>query len=205
MSFEKNCVYQGVKSLEKEMPTHARILAWEIPWTEEHGGLQSMGLQRVGRDLVTKQTNKSPIPISLTQLLQYWEIPHVYTLFYTVTLMTPWTAGHQAPLSMDFSRQEYWSGLPLPSRGDLPDPGIEHRSPTLQADSLPTEPPWRCLLSWVPHNFVDFFSEFTLYLHFPPVLPHMFKKYSIALMVPMLFHGEDVSQSTLPFPWLLGS
>ena len=53
------------------MATHPSILTWEIPWTEEHGGLQSMGLQRVGHDLVTKQTNKSPIPISLTQLLQY--------------------------------------------------------------------------------------------------------------------------------------
>ena len=44
-------------------------------------------------------------------------------------------------LSMEFSRQEYWSGLPFPSPGDLPDPGIEPRSPTLQADSLPSEPP----------------------------------------------------------------
>ena len=49
---------------------------------------------------------------------------------------TPWTVAHQAPLSMGFSRQEYWSGLPFPSRGDLPDPGIEPGSPALQADSL---------------------------------------------------------------------
>ena len=48
---------------------------------------------------------------------------------------------HQAPLSMGSSRQEYWSGLPFPSPGDLPDPGIEPRSPVLQADSLPFEPP----------------------------------------------------------------
>ena len=54
---------------------------------------------------------------------------------------TPWTAAHQAPLSMGFSRQEYWSGLPFPSPGDIPDPGIEPRSPTLQADALPSEPP----------------------------------------------------------------
>ena len=47
----------------------------------------------------------------------------------------------QAPLSMVFSRQEYWSGLPFPSPGDLPDPGIEHRSPALQADALTSEPP----------------------------------------------------------------
>ena len=53
---------------------------------------------------------------------------------------TPWTVAHQAPLFMGFSRQEYWSGLPFPSPGDLPDPGIEPRSPALQADALPSEP-----------------------------------------------------------------
>ena len=53
----------------------------------------------------------------------------------------PWTVAHQAPPSMEFSRQEYWSALPFPSPGDLPVPGIEPRSPALQADALPTEPP----------------------------------------------------------------
>ena len=48
--------------------------------------------------------------------------------------------ARQAPLSMEFSRQEYWSGKPFPSPGDLPDPGIEPASPALQADSLPPEP-----------------------------------------------------------------
>ena len=52
-----------------------------------------------------------------------------------------WTATRQAPLSMGFSRQEYWSGLPCPSPGNLPNPGIELRSPTLPVDSLPSEPP----------------------------------------------------------------
>ena len=55
--------------------------------------------------------------------------------------VTPWTVAYQAPPSMEISRQEYWSGLPFPSPGDLPDPGIEPRSPTLQADALPSEPP----------------------------------------------------------------
>ena len=54
---------------------------------------------------------------------------------------TPWTVAHQAPPSMGFSRQEYWSGLPFPSLGYLPDPGIEPRSPALQADALTSEPP----------------------------------------------------------------
>ena len=55
------------------------------------------------------------------------------------TLASPWTVARQAPLSAGFSRQEYRSGLPFPSPGDLPDQGIEPRSPTLQADDLPTE------------------------------------------------------------------
>ena len=85
--------------------------------------------------------------------------------------MTPWTVAHQAPQSMEFSRQEHWSGLPCPSPGDLPNPGIEPGSPALQADSSPSEPPgkpiffWRsttnvtaikpldCFLSCTPTNF----------------------------------------------------
>ena len=55
------------------------------------------------------------------------------------TLVTPWTVAQQAPLSIGFSRQEYWSGLPFPPLGHLPDPGIKPRSPALQAGSLPTE------------------------------------------------------------------
>ena len=55
--------------------------------------------------------------------------------------VTPWTVAHQAPLSMKYSRQEYWSGLPFPSPGDLPNPGIEPGSPTLRADALLSEPP----------------------------------------------------------------
>ena len=53
----------------------------------------------------------------------------------------PLTVAQQAPLSMGFSRQEYWSGLPFPSPGDLSDPGIEPQSPTLQTDALTSEPP----------------------------------------------------------------
>ena len=54
---------------------------------------------------------------------------------------TPWTVAYQAPPSMEFPRQEYWSGLPFPSPGDLPDPGIEPGSPALLADALPSESP----------------------------------------------------------------
>ena len=58
--------------------------------------------------------------------------------------VTPWTVAYQAPLSMEFSRQEYWSGLPFPPPGNLPNPGNEPTSPAspaMQVDSLPAEPP----------------------------------------------------------------
>ena len=55
--------------------------------------------------------------------------------------VTPWTAARQAPLSLEFSRQEHWSGLPLSSPGDLSHPGTESASPALHADSLLSEPP----------------------------------------------------------------
>ena len=58
---------------------------------------------------------------------------------------TLWTVAQQAPLSMGFSRQEYWSGLLFPSPGDLPDPGIEPRSPPLQAEALTSEPPGKLI------------------------------------------------------------
>ena len=59
---------------------------------------------------------------------------------------TPWTVAYQAPPSMEFSRQEYWSGLPFPSPGDLHGPGIEPGSLALQADALPSEPPGKGML-----------------------------------------------------------
>ena len=67
---------------------------------------------------------------------------------------TPWTVAHRASLSMGFSRQEYWSGLPFPSPGDLPNPGIEPRSPTLEADALTSESPYLTLTSWKVDKYI---------------------------------------------------
>ena len=77
---------------------------------------------------------------------QCWGLPELETMcVLSRSVMpvsaTPWTVARQAPLSMGFSRQEYWSGLPCPPPGALPNPGIEPRSPTLQEDSLLSEPP----------------------------------------------------------------
>ena len=70
---------------------------------------------------------------------------------------TPWTVAHQAPPSMGFSRQEYWSGLPFSSPGNLPDPGIELRSPALQADALTSEPPGKPNVSTIiTYNYFFF-------------------------------------------------
>ena len=67
-------------------------------------------------------------------------INDLYLISHVQTFATPLTVAHQAPLSMGFSRQEYWNGLPFPSPGDLPDMGIKPVSSALQVDSLPSEP-----------------------------------------------------------------
>ena len=72
---------------------------------------------------------------------------------------TPWTIAHQVPPSMGFSRQEYWSGLPFPSPGDLPDLGIEPWSPTLQADALTSEPPGK------PYMYILIYIYLQRYAH----------------------------------------
>ena len=86
----------------------------------------------------------------------------VKSLSHTRLFVTPWTVACQAPPSMGFSRQEYWNGLPFPSPGDLPDPGIKPESPALQADSLPSEPPEAPILK----VWFSFTTEFLLFLFF---------------------------------------
>ena len=81
-------------------------------------------------------------------------------------LETLWTVAHQAPPSMGFSRQEYWSGLPFPPPGDPPHPGIEPRSPILQADSLPSEPPRKPFYSYSYVNvYTTEHKEFASWTH----------------------------------------
>ena len=71
---------------------------------------------------------------------------------------TPWTVDYHAPQSTEFSRQQYWSGLPFPSLGDLPDPGIELGSPAWRVDALPSEPS-SCLGSTVIFSFQIFQTD----------------------------------------------
>ena len=105
-----------------------------------------------------------------------------------------WTVAHQAPLSMDFSRQEYWSGLPFSSPGDLPDQGIEPRSPALQADSLLSWPPF---FYYIPQYFflVDlcvlyktllsilFFCKHPLSIFHPSFIVSLVEQKSLTFMI----------------------
>ena len=130
------------------MATHSSILAWKIPWKEEAGGLQFMKLQRV--EHCWGQTHIGTLYIYAMYMCIYiynvnifiykslhiqFYILHKFVCVYIKShvwlFMTPWTVAYHTPPSMGFSRQEYWSGLPFPSPGDLPDPGIEPVSPTL--------------------------------------------------------------------------
>ena len=78
----------------------------------------------------------------------------------------PWTIAHQAPLSMGFSRQEYWSGQPFSSQGDLPDPGIKPGSPAMKADTLPSEPPGGPKFAFHLCNYFCFADKFIRTLFF---------------------------------------
>ena len=90
-----------------------------------------------------------------------------------LTLCDPWTVVGQAPLSMGFSRQEYWSGLPFPSPRNLPDPGIEPESPELHADSVPSEPPGK-------HRQQCIYANVTLSTHSTP-LPALVSMFVLCL------------------------
>ena len=132
------------------MATHSSTLAWRILWMEEPGPPWG---RRVGHNWATS------FSLSYMTLLAFNQ--YLHTGFFCKNIMTKWkslscvwlsatawTVVYQASLSMGFSRQEYWSGLPFPSPGDLPDPGIKPRSPALQADTSPSEPqgkPMSCI------------------------------------------------------------
>ena len=108
----------------------ARILEW-VAISFSRGSSQPRDRTRVsctaGRFFTNWATREKERKVKLLSLVQLFA--------------TPWTVAYKAPPSMGFSRQEYWSGLPFPSPGDLPDPGIELESPALQAHALPSEPP----------------------------------------------------------------
>ena len=134
-------------ALEKEMATHSSVLAWRIPGKAEPGGLLSMGSHRVGHhwsDLAAAaciRLYKLWNEVLYSTLCPLHFVPKKVKLLCPVRLfVTSMTADCQVPPSMGFSRQEYWCWLPFPAPGDFPNPGMDPRSPTLQADSLPSQP-----------------------------------------------------------------
>ena len=117
-----------------------------LPGSSVHGILQARILEWVA----VPSSRRSSQPRDRThvscvfcigrRVLYHWKVK-VKSLSCVRLFATPWTVAYQAPPSMGFSRQECWSGLPLPSPGDLPNPGIKPGSPSLQEDALPSEPP----------------------------------------------------------------
>ena len=119
------------------------VRLFATPWTAAYQAPLPMGFSR--QEYWSGVPLPSPSIILNISLNWKWkgesEVAQSCRLF-----VTPWNVAYQAPLSMGFSRQEYWSGLPFPSPGDLPNPGIELWSPTLQADTLPSEPSGKPIL-----------------------------------------------------------
>ena len=107
---------------------HSGLISFRMDW------LDLLAVQGPLKNLLQHHSSKASVLQCSTESLK------VNLLSCVRLVTTPWTVAHQAPPSMGFSRQEYWSGLPFPSPGDLPDPGIEPRSPTSQADALTSEP-----------------------------------------------------------------
>ena len=113
--------------------------------------------------------------------------------------VTPWAVAYKAPLSMEFSRQEYWSGLPFPSPGDLPNSGIEPGSPALQAVTLPSEPPGyplRLLLLLSHFSRVQLCATPSTAAHqAPPPLGFSRQEHWSGLPFPSPMHESEVAQS----------
>ena len=130
-------------SLQPHGLQSTRLLSpWDSPGKNTGGGcpspgdLPDPGIEPMSLSLLHWQVSSLPLaPPGSPNVLKVKSLSRV-RLF-----ATPWTVAYQAPPSMGFSRQEYWSGLPFPSPGNLPHPGIKPRSPTLQADTLTSEPP----------------------------------------------------------------
>ena len=140
--------------LEKGMVTHSDILAWRIPWTEEPGGLQNNARYPlcIGFDIlkiISPEMNSVLKKLSLGICRGDLNVGHeevaecrgAVLVAQSYLTLQPWTVAPLAPLSIEFSRQQYWSGYPRPSPGDLPDAGIEPMSPALQVNCLPSELP----------------------------------------------------------------
>ena len=140
-------IFPGIRVFSNES---ALCIRWPKYWSFRHQGsphfILLLGLVLLGGGGFRFVFSSSFCFLSQQSALCYMATPSFpslsfLTLRHVRLFATPWTAALQAPLSMGFSRQEDWCGLSFPSPWDLPDPGIEPGSPTLQADSFLSEPP----------------------------------------------------------------
>ena len=151
--------YESEKESESEVsqscPTHCDPMDCSLPDSSVRGIFQARVLEWVPISFSRGSSRpKDRIRASCISCIGRQILYHSTTMKYLKVksfsrvrlFATPWTVAYQAPQSVEFSRQEYWSGFPFPSPGDLPNPGIEPRSPALQADALLSEPPGK--LPW---------------------------------------------------------
>ena len=144
--------------------------------------------------------------ITHTRTITYTTVLNVKSLSHVQLFVTPWTVTYQVPLSIGFSRQEYWSGLPFPPPGDLPNPGVEPRSPTLQADALLSEPPGKphtIVYRLQSHTFVCFMYFGRWVLHTKTSInfshPHFHGLYSLIRVI-LRDPGTRNPKSTVMYP-----
>ena len=123
-----------IKYEVSEVTSLSRVRLFMTPWTVAYQRPLSMGFSS------QEYWSWSPFPSPKAHLKVKVKMK---SLSRVRLFTTSWTGAYGASPSMGFSRQEYWSGLPFPSPGDLPDPGIEPRSPSLWAHTLTSEPPWK--------------------------------------------------------------
>ena len=167
-----HCLSAGCKESRGELGSEGMVEALE-PWM-----LQSTASCHLSWIILSVINCNCPILLRLL-IIVFFVV--VQSLGHIWLFATPWTVARQASLSMGFSRQEYWSGLPFPSPGDLPNPGIEARSPALQADSLPPEPQGRSL-----NNQVHFWKSRLVSTRTSPSTCHF-----ASLMIRTISHRPD--------------
>ena len=144
------------KKIQNYFEQHRRVLQLEYyDSTYDSGSYPKFSLchDRPGLFLLKLSVHNTESGKIITTLLINYEQTNVKSLSCVRLFAAPWTVAYQAPPSVEFSRQKYWSGLPFPSPGDFPNPGIEPRSPALQADALPTEPPGKPKNTWAAYPF----------------------------------------------------